>query len=339
MKIIAFTGYPNLASSRFRIRQYLDYWRSQQIQSTDFQLKYKLLGKASYFIYSRFNNSMLIDLIRSFQFSSLNNSNENNFAYWLERDLTSTKFISSHFKNKKCLIEIDDLIPSNRITFQDNFIFNVSNKFLADYYCNNFKNLEYNKNLFITPTCVNSDRFDGIEIPSNLFKIGWTGYSGNFKYLYYIEDALYNLLTKYSGNVVLKIISDSYPEFKKIKNFEFIKWSEKSEVDGLRDISVGIMPLLNTDFDKGKGGFKLIQYLTMCKPVIATYTEMNQQVLSNVGLDDFLCVNENEWYEKLESMILRTYSFNEKQVFRNKTMTMFSVQENSKKVLSLFEHT
>ena len=85
----------------------------------------------------------------------------------------------------------------------------------------------------------------------------------------------------------------------KIKN---IQWKENTEVSSLNSIDIGIMPLHKSLWEHGKCGYKLIQYLALGKPVVATPVGVNIDIVDeSVG---FLADNEYEWYVALEKLII-----------------------------------
>ena len=111
--------------------------------------------------------------------------------------------------------------------------------------------------------------------------IEWTGTSDNFRYLYEIEPALAEVLKAYPG-VTLRIIADARPSFCNIpeERIEFIRWSPENEVKGIQGMSIGIMPLEDSAWARGKCSFKMFQYMACGIPVVVSPIGMNVKVLS-----------------------------------------------------------
>ena len=114
-----------------------------------------------------------------------------------------------------------------------------------------------------------------------------------------IESALERVL-KARPEVILKVISERKPKFKgKLSGkFEYVKWSPKTEIADIQSITIGIMPLDNTDWEKGKCSFKMLQYMSCNIPVVVSPVGMNAQILneSKVGFG----VNTlEEWIDAL----------------------------------------
>jgi glycosyltransferase involved in cell wall biosynthesis len=83
---------------------------------------------------------------------------------------------------------------------------------------------------------------------------------------------------------------------------EVIPWSEDNEVELLHTFDVGIMPLFDTPWERGKCGFKLIQYMACSIPVIASPVGVNSEIVKH-GEDGFLASTQEEWKEALLTLM------------------------------------
>ena len=78
-------------------------------------------------------------------------------------------------------------------------------------------------------------------------------------------------------------------------------WKEESEVEEVRSFDIGIMPLVDDDWEKGKSGYKMIQYMATGIPVIASPVGINSEIL-NHDVDGFLAENEGQWLSFLTTL-------------------------------------
>ncbi|MGA9583475.1 MAG: glycosyltransferase family 4 protein [Allosphingosinicella sp.] len=87
-----------------------------------------------------------------------------------------------------------------------------------------------------------------------------------------------------------------------LPGIELVEWSEASEVGELQRLDIGIMPLLDRPFQKGKCGYKLIQYMACGVPVIASPVGVNSEIVTH-GENGFLASTEEEWAEALRRLL------------------------------------
>lgn len=83
---------------------------------------------------------------------------------------------------------------------------------------------------------------------------------------------------------------------------EHVPWSENTEVESLAGIDVGVMPLFDTPFNRGKCAYKLIQYMALGKPVVASPVGENARLVRH-GENGLLAATSKEWHEHLSSLL------------------------------------
>jgi hypothetical protein len=83
---------------------------------------------------------------------------------------------------------------------------------------------------------------------------------------------------------------------------ESVAWSEDTEVASLQALDVGIMPLLDGPFERGKCGYKLIQYMACGLPVVASPVGVNRQIVEH-GVNGFLAETPAQWAEALQTLL------------------------------------
>lgn len=81
-----------------------------------------------------------------------------------------------------------------------------------------------------------------------------------------------------------------------------IAWTESSEVASIQGFDVGIMPLVDGPFERGKCGYKLIQYMACGLPVVASPVGVNAQIVEH-GVNGFLASTPQEWEDALTTLL------------------------------------
>ena len=82
----------------------------------------------------------------------------------------------------------------------------------------------------------------------------------------------------------------------------FLPWAEEREIELIQSMDIGIMPLQDTPWMRGKCGYKLIQYMACGLPVIASPVGVNREIVEH-GVNGFLAASEDEWRQALATLI------------------------------------
>lgn len=193
----------------------------------------------------------------------------------------------------------------------------------------------YNKKVIYNPTCVDTETMHNIACDhySEKVTIGWTGSFSTLKYIDTLIPVITRLQEKYDFN--FKIICNQRPNLK-IKNFQFVKWSPENEIIELATCQIGIMPLADDEWSKGKCGFKLIQYMALEIPAVASPVGVNSTIIDD-GINGYLSNTENEWFNALEKL-LNNPALRSKmgKKGREKIQAQYSLKSNATNFLSLF---
>lgn len=183
---------------------------------------------------------------------------------------------------------------------------------------------QYCKNCVVIPTVDNTnlyslhwkDTFDNKII-------GWIGSKTTIDNFDLIIDALNEICQRHS-EVKIAIISNTALDYtNKIKNSYLIPWSSETYLKALSTFTIGIMPLKDNEFTRGKCGFKLIQYLNMKKPVVGSGVGVNADIIKGNGIiadstEDWISAFEKILYDRdyyencinhIESDFFDTYHF------------------------------
>ena len=134
----------------------------------------------------------------------------------------------------------------------------------------------------------------------------------------------------------MKIICDRRPDWD-YDDFEFIPWQKDREIAQLNEIDIGVMPLEDTDWEKGKCGFKALQYMALAKPAVVSAVGVNQEIIDHEK-NGFLCTSRDDWIRYI-SMLLDSSPLRKQlgENGRQKVISHYSTASNSTRFLSLFE--
>jgi glycosyltransferase involved in cell wall biosynthesis len=197
---------------------------------------------------------------------------------------------------------------------------------------------QFNKNVVLNPTTIDTERLHYPESlqseTSHQIHIGWTGSHSTLKYLKEIEDVIAELEQQHQTLHTI-IIADRKPDLK-IDRLVFIPWSKDTEVNDLRRIDIGIMPLPDDEWTKGKCGFKALQYMALEIPSVVSPVGVNTQIIEP-AVNGFYATTKAEWISALEMLITNVALRNTiGKNSRKKIMDHYSVRSNSAVFLSLF---
>ncbi len=147
------------------------------------------------------------------------------------------------------------------------------------------------------PTVIDLERYSVNDNAKNpVFTIGWIGSPTTVKYLEMIRPVLSEWDKKNDARLV--IIGADFFKLDGV-TVEYRQWSQESEVPGIQQFDVGIMPLPDNLWERGKCGYKLIQYMACGKPVIASPVGVNSKIVEH-GINGFLAESKKEWMDALD---------------------------------------
>ena len=221
------------------------------------------------------------------------------FPGWLSRTL---KRINPHI-----IFDLDDAIYlQNWNTHKVREILQLSqtvvagNQVLADYA------LQYNPNAHIIPTVVDAiyyqPSFNKHRSQDPRTVLGWIGIDPNRGDLALLKPVFDWLAEQKAGSIVLRTVGKRPFEMDTMLEVEFVPWTLETSLSMLQTFDIGLMPLEDTPWNRGKCGFKLIEYLAVGIPAVASPVGVNTEIIKD-GETGFLAKHISDWQLHLTRLI------------------------------------
>jgi glycosyltransferase involved in cell wall biosynthesis len=157
------------------------------------------------------------------------------------------------------------------------------------------------RQVHVLPTTIDLDRYRprrGRRNPKDL-TVGWIGSRSTLFYLEDLAPALEAMGAR-MGRLRLKIIADDFIRLEKVEVIRK-RWSEQEEVEDLREVDIGIMPLRDDAWARGKCGLKLLQYMAMGIPVVCSPVGTNLDLVTD-GVEGLHARTSEEWVAAVETL-------------------------------------
>ena len=181
----------------------------------------------------------------------------------------------------------------------------AGNEYLADYAS------RFSKNTTIIPSVINTAELYPEIKKDRPFTIGWIGSASNIQYLAPVKPAIEQFLQKHPDSR-FHLVSSSPGNLFKFdgRKILFSPWSAKNERTLINEFSIGLMPLPDTNYTKGKCSYKMLQYMACGVPVLVSPVGTNITILkkSETGL---AAVETNEWLRGLEKLKIDSEFYSE----------------------------
>lgn len=354
--ILFLTPYPfgESPSQRFRFEQYFDLLRQNEITfelrpflTSDWRIFYgsgQFMKKASMLLRGYFRRLKVVVMVNKYEF------------VFIHREASPLgppvfEWIISRVFKKKVIYDFDDAIwltdrenePllwrilkwRTKVASICSWSYKVScgNEYLCTYA------RRYNKNVILNPTTIDTTglhrRLSEFISTKKQLVVGWTGSHSTLKYLEGIREILEELITRFP-HITIVVIADKPPKLE-LKKLEFRKWQRETEIQDLSKLDIGIMPLPDDIWSRGKCGFKALQYMAMGIPAVVSPVGTNQTIIDH-GVDGFFASSKEEWIRYIGELVTNEElrkTMGKKG--REKVEKFYSVTSNSSLFLKLFE--
>jgi glycosyltransferase involved in cell wall biosynthesis len=320
VKILFLTPYPtnSAPSQRFRFEQYFQFFENENIKHevSSFldEKTWEIFYKEGYTL-QKIVGILKGILNRHFILFSLNQYDK----LFIHREACLIgpayfEWLYAKVFRKKIIYDFDDAIwikdvsdvnkklswlkfpnKTEKIISYANFII-AGNNYLANYA------LQFNNNVKVIPTTIDVNyHFSHKVIKQNeKIRIGWTGTITTNNHLKLLFSVLAELKKKYPQVELVMISNATIAD----SSFEitYQQWNKTTEIEDLSSFDIGIMPLPNDEWAKGKCGFKGLQYMALEIPTIMSPVGVNTEIIQD-GENGFLATSEADWIEKLSRLI------------------------------------
>jgi len=354
MKILFLVPYPvgKAPSQRFRFEQYFDlltaagyqYQVESFISSTTWEILYKQgyhFRKALGILAGFGRRITLLPAVRDFDY------------VFVHREASPIgppifEWIIAKVLNKKVVYDFDDAIwipntsKANRLVAgvkwhhkvgsicQWAYKVSCGNDYLRSYA------QQFNSNAVVSPTTIDTVSLHNQvrdQQRSGKLIIGWTGTHSTLKYLHQVVP----ILVKLEQEVAFEfhVISNQPPDLP-LRSLIYIPWRKETEIADLLTFHIGLMPLEDDPWAKGKCAFKALQYMALGIPALVSPVGMNTEVV-NSGLNGYVCATPEEWETAIRTLLqnenLRTLLG---KAARKTVEQHYSVTANRRTFLTLF---
>ena len=170
----------------------------------------------------------------------------------------------------------------------------AGNQYLANYAG------RFNRNVTIVPTTIDTLKYRETEKPEKeTLTIGWSGSYSTVQHLDTIRDVLRDL----ARDETFKLRVIGAPEYVLDGvDVELVRWRSETEVEDLEQIDIGLMPLPDDQWSKGKCGLKALQYMALGIPTICSPVGVNSTIITD-GVNGFIADSKDEWIAKLKLLM------------------------------------
>jgi glycosyltransferase involved in cell wall biosynthesis len=190
---------------------------------------------------------------------------------------------------------LKDASKTSRIIALSDMIF-AGNQYLADYA------KPFNSNIRIVPTTIDTDEYQRLALPEDdKITIGWSGSITTIQHFKFAVPALLKVKQKYGSAIKIKVIGDANYKNEALDVIS-MNWNKQDELKELSSFDIGIMPLPDDEWAKGKCGLKGLQYMALEIPTIMSPVGVNSEIIQS-GVNGFLATTDDDYVNAISLLI------------------------------------
>ncbi len=298
LTVAAFTSGKTAASARFRVRQYVQELSKHGIEMLEFPARLGAFPPRHKPLRPLWGIASVAQRIPAIVRS------QNADVTLLQREMISTLVTLEGLTSRPRLLDVDDAIfvyregrTARKLARMCDWIV-CGNRYLAEHFT------AWNSNTVIIPTAVDTNRYcPGHRRPDDDVVIGWSGGSEAHREMMRIRKPVAAVLQKHAYAKLL-FLSDREPDIPELSGrMQFVPWSERIEAETLQRFDIGLMPLEDTPWNRGKCSFKMLLYMSCGAAPIVSPVGTNSEVLA-LGGAGMAATKLDDWYDRLDDLMV-----------------------------------
>jgi glycosyltransferase involved in cell wall biosynthesis len=218
---------------------------------------------------------------------------------WLYREMVSTLVTLEGLTRRPRLLDVDDAVhmfrggrTAQRLASLVDLVL-VSNEHLAEAW------RQWTPKVEILPMAVDTEFYAPTPLPEKPV-IGWIGSPPNHAYIESIASALAEAVRRFPGATVA-VCSETRPNMSGLP-FSFVPWSPEAEIPFLAALTIGLVPLDDTPWERGKFSYKMLQYMATGRPTVASPVGVNAGMLAKAEIG-MAASTHAQWVEALSALL------------------------------------
>lgn len=185
---------------------------------------------------------------------------------------------------------------TSRIISLSDMVF-AGNEYLGEYA------RQFNSQVKLVPTTIDTERYVERVAPIDRERvcIGWSGSITTIQHFRLMTPVLRRLRQRFGERVYFKVIGDRDYRSDEL-DIQGVAWNPQTEIDDLSEFDIGIMPLPDDEWAKGKCGLKGLQYMALGTPTVMSPVGVNTSIIDD-GRNGFLARSPDDWCERLGRLV------------------------------------
>ncbi len=304
-------------AQRFRFEQYMDYLRengfhcelSHIVEPGDDKYLYKpghFVDKMGFVRRSILKRRADVARMRDFDIIFIQREALMTRSTWFERafrksrariiyDFDDSVWLSNVSDANRRWGWVKDASKTSKLIALADLVF-AGNNYLADYA------RRFNPSVEVVATTIDTEEYLPRTVrPESPVVIGWSGSITTIQHFRYAVPALRKLKAKYGDRIAFRVVGDGTFRQEEL-GITGLPWRKDTELDDLRAMDIGIMPLPDDEWARGKCGLKGLQYMALGIPTLMSPVGVNTEIIQH-GVNGFLPRTDEEWVELISRLV------------------------------------